>query len=150
MDHTNYARWLPVHVRDMVQIKYKHPDMYTEFIKGNFVFQKSSHKFSLIGKDQSHEQSNKTLQAHGGAVGLYANPGALTLFMLAGPECARCIEEFESILDKTTSSTAHYEEASSLHTKFGTDVRAFVDLLSSLGTRFVIKAMIFLHCIRKR
>ena len=82
MDHTNYARWLPVHVRDMVQIKYKHPDMYIEFIKGNFVFQKSSHKFSLIGKDQSHEQSNKTLQAHGGAEGLYAYPEALTLFML--------------------------------------------------------------------
>ena len=51
--------------------------------------------------------------------------------MLAGPECTRCIEEFESILDKTTSSAAHHEEASSLHTKFGTDVRAFVDLLSS-------------------
>ena len=70
--------------------------------------------------------------------------------MLTGPACARYIEEFESILDKTTSSTAHYEEVSSLHTKFGTDVRAFVDLLSSLGTRFVIQAIIFLHCIRKR
>ena len=25
MDHTNYARWLPVHVRDMVQLSEKHP-----------------------------------------------------------------------------------------------------------------------------
>ena len=66
----------------MVQLSEKHPDMYAEFLKGNFVVQKSLHKFSLIGKDQSHEQSNKSLHAHGGAVGLYDNPEALTLFML--------------------------------------------------------------------
>ena len=64
----------------------KHPQLYAEFVKGNFVVQRSAHKFSLIGKDQSHEQSNKNLQAHGGAVGLYENHEALTLFMLAGVE----------------------------------------------------------------
>lgn len=37
MDHPNYARWLPVHVRDMVQLSEKHPDIYAEFLKGNFV-----------------------------------------------------------------------------------------------------------------
>ena len=88
MNHTNYARWLPVHVRDMVQLPQTHPELYAEFIKGNFVVQKSPHKFSLMGKDQSHEQSNKNLQAHGGAVGLYENPEALTLFMIAGPDCS--------------------------------------------------------------
>ena len=64
-DHTNYARWLPVHVRDMVQLPQKHPQLYAEFLKGNFVVQRSAHKFSLISKDQSHEQYNKNLQAPG-------------------------------------------------------------------------------------
>lgn len=136
MDHTNYARWLPVHVRDMVQLPHKHPQLYTEFLKGNFVVQKSDHKYSLIGKDQSHEQSNKNLQAHGGAVGLYENPEALTLFMLAGPDCTRCIEEFEAVLDTTTSSTAHHEEASALQTKFRTDVLAFAEVVEQLGNSF--------------
>lgn len=74
MDHTNYARWLPVHVWDMVQLPDINPDVHAEFLKGNFVVQKSPHKCSLMGKDQSHEQSNKNLQAHGGAAGLYENP----------------------------------------------------------------------------
>ena len=56
------------------------------------------------------------LQAHGGAVGLYENPQALTLFMLAGPDCTRCIEEFETVLDTTTSGTAHHEEAGAMQT----------------------------------
>ena len=55
MDHTNYARWLPVHVRDVVQLPETHPDIYAEFMQGNFVVQKSLHKCSLIAKDHSHE-----------------------------------------------------------------------------------------------
>ena len=136
MDHTNYARWLPVHVRDMVQLPTKHPQVYTEFLNGNFVVQRSPHKFSLIGKDQSHEQSNKNLQAYGGAVGLYENPESLTLFMLAGPDCTRCINEFEAVLETTTSSTGHHEEASALQTKFRTDVLAFVEVAEQLGNPF--------------
>ncbi len=65
LDHSNYARWLPIHVRDMVELPVKHPELYTEYLKGHFVVQKSAHKFSLIAKDQSHEQSNKILQWRG-------------------------------------------------------------------------------------
>ena len=39
--------------------------------------------FDALGhNNQAHEQSNKSLQEHGGAVGLYENPEALTLFIL--------------------------------------------------------------------
>ena len=69
--HFNYARWLPVHVRDKFQLRRNHPKLYAEFLKGNFVVQRSARKFSLIGKDHSYEQTNKNLRAHGGAVGLY-------------------------------------------------------------------------------
>ena len=27
LDHTHYARWLPVHLRDMVSLAEKHPDV---------------------------------------------------------------------------------------------------------------------------
>ena len=63
---------------------------------GNFVVQKSAKKFSLIAKDQAHEPSNKSLQAHGGASGLYESLEALTLSILAGPDCAQIVEEFEA------------------------------------------------------
>ena len=136
MDHTNYARWVPVHVRDMVQLSETHPDIHAKFLKGNFVVQKSPHKFSLIGKDQSREQSNKRLQSHGGAVGLYENPEALALFMLAGPDCSRCVEEFEVVLDTPRSSTAHHEEAHSLQVKYRKDVLSFVETVEQFGNPF--------------
>ena len=39
LDHTNYARWLPGHVRDMVQLAQQNPEVHAEFMKGNFVVQ---------------------------------------------------------------------------------------------------------------
>ena len=41
LDHSNYARWLPIHVRDMVELNVKHPAVYDEYVKGNFTVQKS-------------------------------------------------------------------------------------------------------------
>jgi hypothetical protein len=54
----------------MIELSENHPEVYVKFIKGNFVVQMSAKKFSLIAKDQANEQSNKSLQAHGGVVGL--------------------------------------------------------------------------------
>lgn len=121
----------------MVQLSERHPQVYAEFLKGNFVVQNSPHKFGFIGKDQSHEQSNSSLQMHGGAAGLYENPEALTLFMLAGPDCSRCIEEFESVLDSSSSNTtAHHEKAYALQVKYKKDVLSFVEIVEHLCNPF--------------
>ena len=48
-------------------------------MKGNFVVQKSRRQFSLMAKDQAHEQSNKILQTKGGAAGLNEIHEALML-----------------------------------------------------------------------
>ena len=136
MDHTTYARWLSVHVRDMFKLSETHPDIHAKFLKGNFVVHKSPHKFSLIGKDQSHEQSNKIIQSHGGAVVLYEILETLTLFVLAGPDCSRCVEEFEVVLDTTRSSTVLHEEAHSLHVRYRKDVLSFVDTVEQFGNPF--------------
>ena len=49
------THWLPVHVKDMVQLQHKHPEVLQEFRRGNVVVQKSDKKFSLIPKDHSHD-----------------------------------------------------------------------------------------------
>ena len=36
LDHTNYARWIPVHLRDMAQLSMKNPDVAKEFNEGLF------------------------------------------------------------------------------------------------------------------
>eukprot|EP00112_Aurelia_sp_Birch-Aquarium-sp1_P020485 Seg5293.2 transcript_id=Seg5293.2/GoldUCD/mRNA.D3Y31 product="hypothetical protein" protein_id=Seg5293.2/GoldUCD/D3Y31 len=52
LDHTNYARWLPVFKSDLKQLAAKHPFIHAEFMKGHFTFTKSSRKFSSLAEDQ--------------------------------------------------------------------------------------------------
>ena len=103
LEHTNYARWLPVHVGDTVQLAQQYPEVHAEFMKGNFVVQKSRRKFSLMAKDQAHEESNKIIQTKDGEAGIYENHD---LFMLVRPDCARMVDEFEAIHDPPPSSSS--------------------------------------------
>ena len=96
LDHIHYARWIPVHLRDLVTLAEKHPAVYQEFLHGNFTVNKTGHPFSNIALDQAHEQHNARVKGDGGAVGLTQNPAALRRWMVSGPEMARLIEEFQS------------------------------------------------------
>lgn len=74
LDHTNYARWLPIHLRDICAIPEKHPAVFQEFHNGKFVVHKTKRKFSSIDLDQAHEQVNASVKGDGGAVGLTEDP----------------------------------------------------------------------------
>ncbi len=84
LDHTHYACWLSVNLRDMMTLTDAHPSVYTEFTVGNFSFYKTQHAFSAIATDQSHEQNNWSVKGDGEAVGLTENPAALRRWMVAG------------------------------------------------------------------
>lgn len=86
LDHTNYARRLPVHIRDMVMLETDHPSLYKEFTEDNFVVHKLSNMFSSFAIYQTHEQMNEIIEGRGGAVGLFDGPKALQRWMVAGPE----------------------------------------------------------------
>ena len=62
--------------------------------------------------DESHEQNNACVKGDGGAVGLTENPSALLRWMVSGPEMARIIGEFRTVLDKkeTVSQLHHHED----------------------------------------
>ncbi|KAL8616011.1 hypothetical protein ACOMHN_014973 [Nucella lapillus] len=40
LDHTHYARWIPVHLKDMAELTTKHPDVSRKFREGHFTFRK--------------------------------------------------------------------------------------------------------------
>ena len=89
LDRANYARWIPVHLRDMAELPRKHPDIARKFMEGSFTVQKTKKVFSTISIDHAHEQNNAHIKGDGGAVGLADNPRALRRWMIAGPEVAR-------------------------------------------------------------
>ena len=117
LDHTNYARRIPVHLKDMVNVSDRHPEIANEFDAGHFTAQMTSRLFSAIALDQAHEQVNACIKGDGGAVGLTDNPNALRRWMVAGPEVARAIGEFQDSMklvhrDNTEEplESKHHEE----------------------------------------
>ena len=59
------------------------------------------------------------------------------MFMLAGPDWARMVGQFEAINDLPPSSTGHHEEGRSLQAMFRKDISYFVKVVGQLGNPFV-------------
>ena len=57
--------------------------------------------------------------------------------MLVGPDFSRCVQEFEAVLDSSSQSTAHYEEANFSQVKYRKDVVSYVDRVNQLGNPFL-------------
>ena len=77
LNHTNYARWMPIHIRDMCSLQLSHPKVDEEFRKGQFVMKKSKRRFSSMAIDQGHEQNNAIMKDDGGIVGITQDATAL-------------------------------------------------------------------------
>ena len=112
LDHYNYARASAIHLRDLVILREKHPRIFEAFCKGKVTVNKTQRAFSRMAIDESHEQNNACVKGDGGAVGLTENPSALLRWMVSGPEMARIIGEFRTVLDKkeTVSQLHHHED----------------------------------------
>lgn len=108
LDHINYARWLPIHIRDMRSV----PGTILEEFRRCWVLQKSRNVFSCMALDQAHEQNNYLLKGSGGIIGLTENPASLRRWIVAGPEQAHLLKEFESQLSPDTGEShwQHHEQ----------------------------------------
>ena len=139
MDHTNYARWLPVHIRDMANLKKVHPLIEAELSKGSFTVQKTKRVFSAMALDQAHEQNNAIVKSDGGAVGLTQSPAALRRWMLGGPEMMRLTTEFEGSLGakRKGDNTRHHEQTKSSQVLFAQHVQSLVGVFEEMGNPFL-------------
>ena len=150
LDQTNYARYLPVHIRDMSGLESKHPEIANEFKAGKFTVQKTERFFSAIAIDHAHEQNNAYVKGDGGAVGLTVNPSALRRWMLAGPEITRIIGEFEDqLVVEETSRTQHHEQQKAAQTTFREQVAALVSCVEELGNPFLEESHDLLSLVTK-
>ena len=66
-DHYHYARWVTVHLYNLVNSPTTSPYLYKCFSDTYFNFQKSNKKFSLMRINQAHEQNNAAIMGMGGA-----------------------------------------------------------------------------------
>ena len=147
-DRTNYARWIPVHMRDMAEL----PDVARKFRAGSFTAQKTKNMFPTVAIDQTHEQRNACIKGDDGAVGLTDNPSALLCWMVAGPEVARAIEEFQDGDDHwgRRVDTRHHDETPSVQTSFAQDVRSLASVIEELATPLRKRLWIWLSLTQRK
>ena len=140
LDHTNYSQWLPVHVRNMVELPNKHSHVYKEFWKGGkFTGQKTTNTFSSIPLDQAHEQNNKLIKGDGRIIGIPENPGVLLRWMVAGPEPATMVKEFETTIEEDNTNqtcTTHHEQSRACQVRFISHVQPLVSTKEELRNPF--------------
>ena len=122
LNRNKYSRWLPIHVKDLVGLEEQHPVIHEQFMAGNFVVQKSHSKFSMMAKDQSHEQCNKTLKSDGGPSGLLGDKESQAIIELSSIEVLRIVGEFEHLIHSADVNINHSEESKQFQQQFLTDV----------------------------
>ena len=137
-NNVNYARWIPVHLRDMMSLEQQHPDVAREFHKGNFVIHKSRREFSALAIDQAHEQNNAVIKGDGGAIGLTEDPAALRRWMVAGPEVSRLVAGYEAMsgMKDATNNSRHHEQTLSAQKSFFEKVKALSAVMQEMGNPF--------------
>jgi len=137
LDQSHYARWLTVHVKDMLQLSTNAADIRKEFEQGKFTVQKTNRVFSAMSLDQAHEQNNDLVKGDGGIIGLTENDQSLQKWMVAGPEISRLVQEFEESLEMSApKETKHHEQTSYYQKRFQQHLSAFITKTDEHGNPF--------------
>lgn len=137
LDHFHYSRWMAVHVTDLLALENNSKDTYEEFLKGNFVTQKTNKRFSGMAHDQVHEQLNAMVKGDGGMIGITENDETLRRWMVAGPETARLLSEYSNKHNtKTSFEEGHHEQISSVQNRFASDVKNLFREFEGAGNPF--------------
>ncbi len=58
LDHVHYARWIPVHIRDMTNLRQQCPDIHEHFMRGAFTSNKTGNPYSAIGLPTTYVPSS--------------------------------------------------------------------------------------------
>lgn len=114
-NNTIYARWLPVHLRDMLTLESRHPEV-----------------------DQAHEQVNAVIKGDGGAIGLTENPSALRSWIVSGPEVSHLVSlyETEAKMKEANDHSLHHELTPHAQQTFFDRVQKHSQVLQDLGNPF--------------
>ena len=62
----SFARMVPLYLAQMHKCKIDDPDIYLEFMQGNFCINNNESPFCAIGPDQAIEHVNKLMKVRGG------------------------------------------------------------------------------------
>ena len=102
-----------------------------EFVNGDFTIKKTERIFSAIGIDQAHEQNNKSVKIHSGAIAFLGNEHALLKRTASGPYIANMVCSTENTL-----STNHHKDNDSFEKDFRKKQFSLIETFKKFDNRF--------------
>ena len=138
LDHPNYSRWTPVHIRDMLALSTMHPDVHEHFQQGRFTLNKTGRVFSNIGLDHGQEQNIKKFKHHSGPLSLTHSPDQLLLYLVSGPEVANHVSFFKDMLTQDHQvGICHHEQTLAYQSMFVKHVKSLHGTYLEYGNVFM-------------
>ena len=103
-DKQKYARLVPLYLAEMTALQTIDPDIYQEFMVGNFTVNKNPIPFCAVGVDHALEHINRMMKVTGGFVGITQNASARDRFVLTVPERGKLAEEAHQMAGSLTAN----------------------------------------------
>ena len=135
-DNINYARYLTYMLGDMLQLPMDFPEIYEQFMEGNFAAQIcDNHQFSRIETDKVIEVTlNKDTKTPGGCTGFSTNVNAVKKWEINAPYRAALRKCFHKHINYQSQNFKHPDLSPSRIKKDEDDVQR---ILSTISTTFV-------------
>ena len=116
-----------------------HPDIWKEFLEGNFCVTKNEIPFTSIAPDHALEQENRRLKVSGGIIRITQNENALKRFFLIAPELERICTMFEEsfFINSSSSRVQHHDIESTKLKRMNKNKARLQDIIEQHGDPFI-------------
>lgn len=131
-DRPNYARYAPIYLMEMMNLRTTHPDIYEDMANGGFVVNRQNqYGFSNVAVDQTIEQTlNRDSKTKGGLTGMTLRKGAVHRWILSYPARAAISNVCRVMAGKTDASRSRKDID---HSRIQADEMAVRNVLSTIN-----------------
>ena len=132
--NTNYARYLPWYLIQMINLKTTHPELHDYLMDGGFSTQiGGENPFGCIPMDQTIEETiNKDTQTPGGTRGFSMNKGAVAKHYITADYRASCVRQLRDFVNSHRLGIRHPDLSRPRILKDEEDIQSLIDMLQNL------------------
>ena len=100
-----------MYLADMMFLRQEVPQVYNEFMAGNFVVKETEGLFNQVSTDMALEHVNKLCKVAGGIVGITRSKPALERWMLTCCDLSRLSEDIRNVVGLSSNRQALHKDA---------------------------------------
>lgn len=150
-DRLNYARMVPLYLAEMDSLPETDPDVYAEFLSGNWVVNKNTNiPFCALGADHALEHVNRSMKVRGGLVGITLNQTARNKFFLTAPEMANLSGQAKDMAGVAPKiQTQHHNHTPAVLSREDKNIKALMETIETFTNPFADESSDLFNLVTK-